>query len=176
MDNIDGPKAKIFKPKASLSAHLIFWLIAIFGFCADLLTKNAVFEWFVKNDIRELVVIKGFFYLVTAYNPGAAFGIASGQRALLITTSAIALILVVGYFLFGKIKQKLVYISLGLLTAGICGNLYDRLFNGGEVRDFIDVIYWPGRHWPAFNIADSMLCVAVGLLIIANFFDGKKRT
>ena len=112
--------------------------------------------------------------MVTAYNPGAAFGIATGQRALLITTSVVALVLVIGYFLFGKIKQKLVYISLGLLTAGICGNLYDRLFNGGEVRDFIDIIYWPGKHWPAFNIADSMLCVAVGLLIIANFLDGKK--
>ena len=174
MDDNDGSMAKLFKPKASLNAHLIFWLIAIFGFFADLLTKNVVFDWFEKNNIREFAVIKGFFNLVTAYNPGAAFGIATGQRALLITTSVVALVLVIGYFLFGKIKQKLVYISLGLLTAGICGNLYDRLFNGGEVRDFIDIIYWPGKHWPAFNIADSMLCVAVGLLIIANFLDGKK--
>ena len=174
MDDNDGSKAKLFKPKASLNAHLIFWLIAIFGFFADLLSKNILFDWFEKENIRELVVIKGFFNLVKATNPGAAFGIASGQRALLITTSVVALVLVVGYFLFGKIKQKLVYISLGLLVAGLCGNLYDRVFNGGEVRDFIDVIYWPGKHWPAFNIADSMLCVAVGLLIIANFIDGKK--
>jgi len=175
MGDNDGPKAKLFKPKAPLSAHLIFWLIAIFGFCADILTKKAVFDWFSKEGIREFVIIKGFFNIVTAYNPGAAFGIASGQRTLLITTSVVALIVVVGYFLFGKITQKLIYISLGLLTAGICGNLYDRV-NDGVVRDFIDVIYWPGKHWPAFNIADSMLCVAVGLLIIANFLDGKKQS
>ena len=105
MDDNDGSMAKLFKPKASLNAHLIFWLIAIFGFLADLLTKNAMFNWFEKKDIYELTVIKGFFYLVKAYNPGAAFGIASGQRVLLITTSVIALVLVVGYFLFGiKIK------------------------------------------------------------------------
>ncbi len=103
MDDNDGSKAKFFKSKSSLSAHLIFWLIAIFGFCADLLTKNVVFDHFAKNDIRELVVIKGFFNLVTAYNPGAAFGIATGQRALLITTSIIALVIVVGYFLFRKL-------------------------------------------------------------------------
>ena len=59
VDN-DGSKAWILKPRASLSAHLIFWLIAIFGFCADLLTKKAVFDWFAKDDIREFIVIKGF--------------------------------------------------------------------------------------------------------------------
>jgi lipoprotein signal peptidase len=38
------------------------------------------------------------------------------------------------------------------------------------VRDFVDVVYWPGRHWPAFNVADSMLCAAVVLLLLSNLF------
>ena len=42
-----------------------------------------------------------------------------------------------------------------------------------RVRDFIDVVYWPGRHWPAFNVADTMLCIAVGLLIVSSFFTGQ---
>ena len=63
--------------------------------------------------------------------------------------------------------------ALGLFAAGICGNLYDRIFNNGLVRDFIDVVYWSGRHWPAFNFADSMLCIGVGVVIISGLFTEK---
>jgi signal peptidase II len=54
------------------------------------------------------------------------------------------------------------------MTSGIIGNLYDRAFNGGRVRDFIDVLI-PiiNRPWPTFNVADSMLCIGVGLMFIA---------
>jgi lipoprotein signal peptidase len=41
------------------------------------------------------------------------------------------------------------------------------------VRDFIDVVYWPGRHWPAFNAADSMLCIAVAMMITAAYVTEK---
>jgi signal peptidase II len=44
--------------------------------------------------------------------------------------------------------------------------LYDRLFNDGQVRDFIDV-YYRSYHWHTFNVADSLLCIGVGLLIIS---------
>jgi signal peptidase II len=50
----------------------------------------------------------------------------------------------------------------------VCGNMYDRIFNGGAVRDFIDV-YYRGHHWHTFNVADSLLCIGVGLLIISTF-------
>jgi signal peptidase II len=102
-----------------------------------------------------------------AENTGAAFGIASGQRYFLTAISVVALIVILGIFLFGGIKQRLIHIALGLFTAGVCGNLWDRIFNGGRVRDFIDV-YYSQYHWPAFNVADSMLCIAVGLLIISS--------
>jgi signal peptidase II len=75
--------------------------------------------------------------------------------------------MVFAIFLFGGCKQRLMTVALGLFTAGVLGNLYDRIFNDGLVRDFIDVVYWPGRHWPAFNVADSMLCIAVAILIIS---------
>jgi len=67
-------------------------------------------------------------------------------------------------------KQRVAQVALGLFAAGVCGNLWDRAFNDGLVRDFIDVVYWPGRHWPSFNVADSMLCVAVGLLVVTTLF------
>ena len=111
--------------------------------------------------------------MVRRWESGAAFGIAAGQRNILVIFSIVAMFVIIGIFLFGGNKSKLVNISLGLFMAGICGNLYDRAFNEGQVRDFLDIIYWPGKHWPAFNIADSMLCIAVGLLIIYTILTGR---
>jgi signal peptidase II len=111
--------------------------------------------------------------LVARVNRGAAFGIASGQTHLLIAISAVALVIIFTIFLFSGTRQRSVHIALGLFAAGVCGNLYDRVFHNGFVRDFIDVVYWPGKRWPAFNVADSMLCIGVGLLIISNFLIGK---
>ena len=97
---------------------------------------------------------------------GAAFGIASGQRGLLIGVSVVALMIIIGVFLFSGRERKLIHFAMGLFAAGICGNLYDRIFNDGQVRDFIDIVYWPGKHWPAFNVADSMLCISVGIMVL----------
>ncbi len=66
----------------------------------------------------------------------------------------------------------MIHIALGLFTGGILGNLYDRIFNDGMVRDFIDV-YIGNKHWPTFNVADGLLCIGVGLLIISTFVTEK---
>jgi signal peptidase II len=89
------------------------------------------------------------------------------------SVSVIALAVILAVFIFADGERKIFVVALALFAAGVSGNLYDRAFNGGLVRDFIDVMYWPGRHWPAFNVADSMLCSAVGLLIIATLFSPK---
>jgi signal peptidase II len=97
----------------------------------------------------------------------------SGHPNWLIAVSAVAMgIILVIFFLSGD-QHRILHVALGFFTAGVCGNLYDRIFNDGLVRDFIDVMYWPGRHWPAFNLADSMLCTAVGLLILSSFLTEK---
>jgi len=153
---------------APLKYQLIFWPIVVAGIAADLWTKSAIFAWLYNSQNSTYTVIKGFFRLVLAQNDGAAFGIASGQRHLLTTISVIALVLIILIFLFSQIKQKLMTVALAMFTAGICGNLYDRIFNDGRVRDFIDIVYWPGKHWPAFNIADSLLCVAMALILISS--------
>lgn len=150
-----------------LAAHLVFWPLTIIGIALDLWTKKAVFDWLYQKPSNSVSIIDGFLHLVIAENAGAAFGIASGQRYLLTSVSVIALIVIFGIFILGGIKQRLIHVALGLFAAGVCGNLWDRIFNDGRVRDFIDV-YYRQYHWPAFNIADSMLCIAVGLLIISS--------
>ena len=145
--------------------HRIFWPIVIIGITADLWTKFAVFKWLKELPNERYTVIEGWFDFITAYNPGAAFSILEDKRVFLVSISVIAMFVVLGIFLFGKIDKKIMVVILAMFLAGIVGNLYDRAMTG-EVRDFIDVHYKEVYHWPAFNIADSMLCIAVGLMLI----------
>jgi signal peptidase II len=156
-----------------MKAHLLFWPIFVSGVVLDLWSKSAVFKWLESSEQNNFPIVSGFLHFVRTENPGAAFGIAEGQRMLLVTVSIAAIIAVIVLFLLSNRANSLVHIILGLFAAGVCGNLYDRLFNDGLVRDFIDVTYWPGKHWPAFNVADSLLCIAVGLLILSSIFSPK---
>ncbi len=163
---LHGPKFTLPDSKAQLT----FWSLLVVGLALDLWTKKVVFDWLEHRG--SVSIINGFLQFVRALNNGAAFGILTGKPYLLATVSVIALIVIFAVFLFGRSRQRLVHIALGLFAAGVCGNLYDRIFNGGLVRDFVDVYY--GRyHWPAFNVADSLLCIGVGLLFISTFFTGK---
>jgi signal peptidase II len=156
-----------------LRAHVIFWSIVISAATLDLWTKSAVFRWLEQQPDHRYTVIDGFVELVMALNNGAAFSLFSGHPNWLIGVSAAALGVILVIFLLSGDQNRLLHVALGFFTAGVCGNLYDRIFNDGLVRDFIDVTYWPGRHWPAFNIADSMLCTAVGLLILSSLLTEK---
>jgi signal peptidase II len=154
-----------------LSAQLIFWPLVVVGIALDLWSKKAVFDWLEHRG--SVSIIDGFLRLVMALNNGAAFGLFSGHPYWLTVVSVVALIVIFALFLFSGTKQRLVHVALGLFAAGVCGNLYDRIFNDGLVRDFIDV-YYRQYHWPAFNVADSLLCIAVGLGVISCFQDPKR--
>jgi len=147
------------------ATHFLFWSIAIAALVLDLLTKWAVFEW-LKNR-SAVLIIDGLLRFVAVHNDGAAFGIFAGHPNWLIAVSFVALAIILCIFLFGGSKQKIMHVALAFFTAGICGNLYDRLFNNGLVRDFIDVGLSENLRWPAFNLADLFLCIAVGLMMIA---------
>ena len=159
---------RVFSLLPGFGDQVLFWSVglAIFGF--DLWSKKAVFSWLIEKPGHEYSIIDGFLKFVLAVNPGAAFGMASGKRVFLVAVAAIALILVVGVFLAGKVRSRLMIFALGLFGGGVAGNFYDRAFNDGLVRDFIDV-YWGSHHWPAFNVADSALCVAVAIIVFLNF-------
>jgi signal peptidase II len=157
------------------TAHLIFWPIAILGLAADLWTKAAVFAA-IRPMGSSRSIIDGFLTFRPVLNDGAAFGIAAGRQPLLVGVSLAALIVIIGIFLVGCMRSRTGQAALGMFVAGVCGNLWDRLFNDGYVRDFVDVVYWPGpgHHWNTFNVADSLLCVAVVLLVLASFLTPAK--
>jgi len=155
-----------------LKAHLIFWSLALGGLLLDLWSKKAVFDWLGQQQSHNVSIINGFLRFIIALNDGAAFSTFSGKPFLLTIISVVALMVVFGVFLFSGTQYRSIHIALGLFTGGICGNLYDRIFNDGLVRDFIDV-YYSDKHWPTFNVADSLLCVGVGLLIVSTFLTEK---
>jgi len=149
--------------------HLIFWSVTAAGFALDLWSKKAAFEYLQSRDDGPVSIIGGFLQLRAQQNPGAAFGIATGQPILLVSISIIAIVALLVLFLLGKIHGRPACVALALFSAGVLGNLHDRIFNHGCVRDFIDV-YYRHWHWPTFNLADAMLCIAIGVLIISGFF------
>jgi signal peptidase II len=165
--------SSVLGPPSAGIRHLIFWPIFIGGLAFDLWTKSAIFAWLGNVQEHGVSIIDGFLRLQLAENRGAAFGIAEGHRVMLVSISVIALVVILAVFMFSLRERKIFVVALALFAGGVAGNLYDRAFNGGSVRDFIDVMYWPGKHWPAFNVADSMLCSAVGLLIISSLLSPK---
>jgi signal peptidase II len=129
----------------------------------DLATKAWASAAFQLNEAREVLPV---FNLVLAHNPGAAFSFladASGWQRWLFTaiTLVISIALVVG--LKRQDRNPLVATAFALVLGGALGNLYDRL-TLGYVVDFLD-FHWGGRHFPAFNAADSAITIGVALLL-----------
>jgi signal peptidase II len=154
----------------------IFFALTILGVAGDLWSKSAAFDFVLNNgnSYFEYPIIDGFFNLVYRENPGAAWSIFAGKKVFLSSISVIALLAISFGFFTGIFKTTLTKIAAALFTAGVIGNLYDRLFNDGKVRDFLD-FYYRDYHYPAFNLADSMLCIAVGLILIQTLREGKKN-
>lgn len=153
----------------SKKSHLVFWVVTLVGFLLDYVTKRLVMERLGgPEELNYYEIIPGWFRFATALNDGAIAGMASGKTSLLIAASIIAMVFLL--WLFATSRANLVgsHIAMGMLMAGATGNLYDRIFNDGKVIDFIEVNlhFWVFDPWPTFNIADALLCVGVGLLMI----------
>ncbi len=112
---------------------------------------------------ESLALIPGFLKLTTTVNHGAVFGLFQGKVLYFLLFSILAMGVIVWVFLASKRDQWLVHLSLGLITAGALGNLYDRaVFNG--VRDMLE-FYVKWYPW-IFNVADALLCLGVPLLMV----------
>ncbi len=158
--------------RGSPLAWLRFVLIACGGLTADLWTKHLAFAKLGYGPGSRIVVLipPDILRLRTTLNPGAVFGVGQGLAPLFILISLVAIGFVVYVFMNTQRGQWVMQIALGLILAGAMGNLYDRAFNDGKVRDFILLQYWP---W-IFNLADAMLCIGVPLLIVCWLFQGSQ--
>jgi signal peptidase II len=144
--------------------------IALGVFAFDQLTKQLVLKYLGTAD--ERVVIDGFFRLVHWQNTGAAWSMLSGRNGLLAIISALALVALFFWRHHFDMKSRMGQVSLGLIFGGIVGNLCDRVIIG-HVVDFLRFyVYTRGGNevgFPAFNVADSAICIGVGLLFILSW-------
>jgi signal peptidase II len=123
----------------------------------------------------SIPVIPSLFNISYLRNKGAAFGILANSAYRLpffLLVSAVAVCVIVVVIKKLREDQRLAAGSLSLIFSGALGNLIDRV-RLGEVIDFLDV-HWRGHHWPAFNIADSAICVGVFLLAIDMYLEEKR--
>lgn len=151
--------------KIKICSILIFVLIL-----ADQITKF----WVLDNidPMSPVSVVPGFFNLVLVYNPGVAFGFMSNWDSIyriavisLISVFAVSFLL---YLYFESYRESFYgSMAIVLILSGAIGNIIDRV-RLSMVVDFLD-FYISGWHWPAFNLADSYICIGVGILLLLDW-------
>ena len=154
--------------------------LILFAAVANLVLADAITKELAAGYLKgsaAVSVIPNVFNLAYVENRGCAWGMFQGQVWPLAVFGLIALAFLIW-------KRKSVFtpsrlipdpyslIPECLLYAGILGNIIDRLFRG-YVIDMFD-FHWGIHHFPCFNVADSLICIAVGLLLLASLFEGRK--
>lgn len=141
------------------------WLgIATIVILLDQLTKITITRLFTYG---ESAPVTSFFNLVLVYNKGAAFSFlaqSAGWQRYFFTGIGIAAALFIIYLLKKNAGQRLFCSALALILGGAIGNVIDRIAYG-HVIDFLD-FHVAGWHWPAFNVADSAICIGAVLFVL----------
>ena len=140
----------------------MIYLVSFVIFLLDFSTNYWALKALIPPD--PVAIFPGFNLYLT-FNRGVSFSLFStlsvmGTWALITLTGAISLLVI--YFI-QKEKEKLSRIGLAMVLGGAVGNLIDRL-RFGFVVDFLD-FYWKNYHCPAFNIADSSICIGAALIL-----------
>jgi signal peptidase II len=148
-----------------------FFLIAALVIALDRYTKWLIAHRLTMHD--GITVIPGFFRIIHAENPGAAFGLFADSPApwkigLLIFFSIVALLIVSALLWKSSHTLTATGVGLSLILGGATGNLWDRIVNH-RVVDFL--LFYIGHYqWPAFNVADSAIVTGACLLVLEIFF------
>jgi signal peptidase II len=127
-------------------------------------------------QLFESIPLMPSFNLTYVHNTGAAFSFlsqAGGWQRWLFAGLAVVMSSIIAVWLLRLQKHEtLMATALSLVLGGAIGNLIDRVAYG-YVIDFLDV-YYKSWHWPAFNIADSAICIGVGLMLLESIGVGRK--
>jgi signal peptidase II len=151
-----------------------WFFISIVIAALDVYTKHLVQNAFVFG---EHLTITSFFDLVRYHNTGAAFSFladAGGWQKWFFTAITSIAVIVITYLIRKHHHEKIFCWGLALVLGGAVGNLYDRL-TLGYVVDFL-YFHINDLYWPAFNVADSAICVGVGLLLLDSFQKDKQKS
>lgn len=149
--------------------------LIVFTVVANLVLVDAVVKEIAAGCLKgaaAIAVIPSFFNLAYVENRGCAWGMFQGQVWPLAVFGLLALIFLVWKRRSVFDENRLSQVAEPLLYAGIIGNVIDRFYRG-YVIDMFD-FYLGNSHFPCFNVADSLICVSVGLLLLGSFVKEKK--
>lgn len=153
----------------------IFLYLTLPLYLLDQVTKRLVLQFVDPSDPKNL--IPGFFELVHVTNTGAAFGSFRNNNGFFIALSCVALLVVTVLLLRREPRDPWRRVALGLLMAGVLGNLTDRLLHGHVIDFLLFDLHIPfANPWPAFNVADSCICIAVVCFMVYSFRDSRKTS
>lgn len=146
-----------------------------------IILADFISKWLASSTLSyaQPALVLPFFNLTLLHNYGAAFSFLSDPDSLwqVVFLAIIAIIVSLGIIIWLlKLPRKnnnLMGSGLSLVLGGALGNLYDRLTHG-YVVDFLD-FYIGAYHWPAFNIADSAICIGAGIVILKSFIHRKRN-
>lgn len=152
----------------------LFSLIVVVGLLVDQASKL-----YIHGSMRlyqSIPVVDGLFNITYLRNKGAAFSFlsnASWRLPFFITVTLVAAVVILVALRKLREEQRLAQVALAMVFSGAIGNLIDRV-RLGEVIDFLDV-YWKSYHWPAFNVADSLICVGVALVALEMLQEDRRQ-
>ncbi|MCF6323036.1 MAG: signal peptidase II [Gammaproteobacteria bacterium] len=155
---------------------MLKWLwLSVVVVVLDQVTKYMVTD---SLQLYQSIPILPSLNLVLAHNSGAAFSFLSDaggwQRWFFSVIAIVVSIVIVVWITRLKQNELRLAVALSLVLGGAIGNVWDRIAHG-YVVDFIDV-YYGEWHWPAFNVADSAICIGAALLIIDALFNKEDQT
>lgn len=143
--------------------------IAVIVVVLDQLSKAAILGHFAASAYHG-ERLTSFFSLVLVYNRGVSFGLfnagaGSGAAANALLFSIAAALIVAGLiYWLRRVTSPLLAVAIGLIIGGAVGNVVDRI-RLGAVVDFLD-FHIGSWHWPAFNLADSAICIGVVAMLL----------
>jgi signal peptidase II len=129
--------------------------------------KAAILARFAADGLDDRIRVTTFFNLVLTFNRGVSFGLfnAAGGTGNALVFSLVAGAIVLGLvWWLGRATSPLLAVAIGMIIGGAVGNVVDRI-RLGEVVDFLD-FHIGSWHWPAFNLADSAICLGVAALLL----------
>ena len=147
---------------------LLITILSIIFVLLDQASKYSVINYLNK----DIEVINNFFYLIYTKNNGAAFSILTGRRIFLIIITVLIIGALIYYIIKNEISSKIEILAFSLIIGGSLGNLIDRITRG-YVIDFISIKIF-GYHFPIFNIADTLICIGVFILLLVSFRKERK--
>lgn len=148
-------------------------VVALMVLLADQVSKYWVLEHLLGAYTH--IEVTSFFNIVNAWNTGVSFSMFTASSIwgmlFLVVMASVIVIFLLWWLYFEKVLFN--QLALGMIIGGAVGNIVDRV-RLGAVFDFLDV-YYGSYHWPAFNVADSFICVGACMMIGYTIFEKKEK-